>query len=197
MQCFLINATWRFESSLSDSNKCSEGNRVSSVTAALQVWINLYFQLILNLNMTTIKSLHGNTACRSWLDCRKKIKRRFFFDVVTIDKIKCWVDKIQLKCLIISSGHNCPIPWSKQQSPQSSNTEPMCRFDLWSQKNKKNKIIINNIKQIKRFLHIYMNRDDKRLSTASFNPTRLCHNKKIINIILIINILQKQKSTVQ
>lgn len=41
-----------------------------------------------------------------------------------------------------------------------------------------------------------MNRDDKRLSTASFNPTRLCH-KKIINIILIINILQKQKSTVQ
>lgn len=42
-----------------------------------------------------------------------------------------------------------------------------------------------------------MNRDDKRLSTASFNPTRLCHNKKIINIILIINILQKQKSTVQ
>lgn len=27
--------------------------------------------------------------------------------------------------------------------------------------------------------------------------TRFCHNKKIINIILIINILQKPKSTVQ
>lgn len=37
-----------------------------------------------------------------------------------------------------------------------------------------------------------MNRDNKRLGTASFNLTRLCHNKKIINIILIINILQKQ-----
>lgn len=36
-----------------------------------------------------------------------------------------------------------------------------------------------------------MNRDNKRLGTASFNLTRLCHNKKIINIILII-ILQKQ-----
>lgn len=37
-----------------------------------------------------------------------------------------------------------------------------------------------------------MNRDNKRLGIASFNLTRLCHNKKIINIILIINILQKQ-----
>lgn len=37
-----------------------------------------------------------------------------------------------------------------------------------------------------------MNRDNKRLGTASFNLTKLCHNKKIINIILIINILQKQ-----
>lgn len=37
-----------------------------------------------------------------------------------------------------------------------------------------------------------MNRDNKRLGTTSFNLTRLCHNKKIINIILIINILQKQ-----
>lgn len=57
-------------------------------------------------------------------------KRENFSNVVTIDKTKPRVDKIPVKCLIISSGHTCPIPWSKQQSPQSSNTELMCRVDL-------------------------------------------------------------------
>lgn len=96
-------------------------------------------------------------------------------------------------------SRDTPGPISRRLRAENTELWLTSRVDLWSKKNKKKKTIQNNnIKQIRNkkliteiwtetFLLLQL-----KYHFLKSGQTRLCHNKKIINIILIINILQNQ-----